>query len=201
MNKKQFLEAIRNRIKGLPEHDIDKSLDYYSEMIDDRVEDGMTEEEAVAALGTVDEIVTQILNDIPLPKLVKEKVSPKRSLSAWEILLLVLGFPLWFPLLISFASIILSAYIVLWSVVISLYAVNFAVLVSGLACIAAGVLFFITAKPVPAIAIMGMGFLCLGLGILLLFLFNLITIGVVKLSKLIILEIKHLFVGRREDNE
>lgn len=94
MNKKQFLEAIRNRIKGLPENDIDKSLDYYSEMIDDRVEDGMTEEEAVAALGTVDEIVAQILNDIPLQKLVKEKVRPKRSLSAFEILLLVLGFPI-----------------------------------------------------------------------------------------------------------
>lgn len=198
MNKQQFLEAIRNRIKGLPQSDIDKSLDYYSEMIDDRVEDGMTEEEAVAALGTVDEIVTQILKDIPLPKIVKEKVSPKRSLSALEILLLVLGFPLWFPLLIAFASIILSVYIVLWSVVISLYATVFAVLVSGLACIAAGILFFITAKPVPAIAIMGMGFLCLGLGILLLFLFNLITVGVVKLSKLIILGIKSLFVGKEK---
>ena len=98
MNKKQFLAAIRNRIKGLPESDIDKSLDYYSEMIDDRVEDGMSEEEAVAALGTVDEIVAQILNDIPLPKLVKEKVRPKRSRSALEVILLVLGLPLWFSL-------------------------------------------------------------------------------------------------------
>ena len=199
MNKKQFLEAIRNRIKGLPENDIDKSLDYYSEMIDDRVEDGMTEEEAVAALGTVDEIVAQILNDIPLPKLVKEKVSPKRSLSAWEILLLVLGFPLWFPLLIACASIVFSIYIVIWSVVISLYAVNFTVLISGLACIAAGVLFFVTAKPVSAIYIMGIGFLCLGFGILLLFLFTLIAVGFVKLSKLIILGIKGLFVRKERE--
>lgn len=199
MNKKQFLEAIRSRIKGLPQNDIDKSLDYYSEMIDDRVEDGMTEEEAVAALGTVDEIVTQILNDIPLPKLVKEKVSPKRALSAWEILLLVLGFPLWFPLLMACASIIFSVYIVIWSVVISLYAVNFAVLISGLACIAAGVLFFVTAKPVSAIYVMGIGFLCLGFGILLLFLFNLITVGFVKLSKLIILGIKGLFVRKERE--
>ena len=199
MNKKQFLEAIRNRIKGLPQKDIEKSLDYYSEMIDDRVEDGMTEEEAVAALGTVDEIVAQILNDIPLPKLVKEKVSPKRSLTALEILLLVLGFPLWFPLLIACASIIFSVYIVIWSVVISLYAANFAVLISGLACIAAGVLFFVTAKPVSAIYVMGIGFLCLGFGILLLFLFNLITVGFVKLSKLIILGIKGLFVRKERE--
>lgn len=199
MNKKQFLEAIRNRIKGLPQNDIDKSLDYYSEMIDDRVEDGMTEEEAVAALGTVDEIVTQILNDIPLPKLVKEKVSPKRALSAWEILLLVLGFPLWFPLLMACASIIFSVYIVIWSVVISLYAVNFAVLISGLACIVAGVLFFVTAKPVSAIYVIGIGFLFLGFGILLLLLFNLITVGFVKLSKLIILGIKGLFVRKERE--
>ena len=108
MNKYEFLGRLRERLAGLPPKDIEKSLDYYAEIIADRVEDGMSEEEAVAALGTLDEIVAQILEDTPLPKLVKEKVRPKRALRTWEILLIVLGFPLWLPLLITFASIIFS---------------------------------------------------------------------------------------------
>ena len=35
MNKQQFLTEISSRLKGIPEHDIKKSLDYYSEMIAD----------------------------------------------------------------------------------------------------------------------------------------------------------------------
>ncbi len=42
-------------------------------MIDDRVEEGLTEEEAISEIGTVNEILSQIIEEIPLSKLVKEK--------------------------------------------------------------------------------------------------------------------------------
>ena len=67
-------------------------------MIDDRMEDGISEEEAVEGIGTVDQIYEQIMSDMPLVKLVKEKVKPKRKLKAWEIVLLTLGSPVWIPL-------------------------------------------------------------------------------------------------------
>ncbi len=60
-------------------------------MIDDRMEEGLSEDEAVSAVGFVDEIVAQIVADIPLTKLVKEKTKLKKRLRAWEIVLLVLG--------------------------------------------------------------------------------------------------------------
>ncbi|MBR4965050.1 MAG: DUF1700 domain-containing protein, partial [Lachnospiraceae bacterium] len=88
MNKAEFLMALRERLSGLPEEDFNKSIDYYTEMIDDRVEDGMSEEDAVACLGSMDEIITQILSEVSLPKLVKEKVKPKRALAVWEIILI-----------------------------------------------------------------------------------------------------------------
>ena len=59
-------------------------------MIDDRMEEGLTEAEAIAGIGSVDKIVTQIVAETPITKLVREKVKPKRSLQAWEIILLVL---------------------------------------------------------------------------------------------------------------
>ena len=48
MNRKEFLNEVERRLHGLPAEDISKALDYFGEMIDDRTEDGMSEEEAVA---------------------------------------------------------------------------------------------------------------------------------------------------------
>ena len=45
MTKSDFLNALAARLGALSEIDIARSLDYYEEMIDDRMDDGMTEEE------------------------------------------------------------------------------------------------------------------------------------------------------------
>ena len=55
MNKQEYLSAIRVRIPKMPTEDMERFIAYYSEMIDDRMEDGMTEEEAVATMDTPDE--------------------------------------------------------------------------------------------------------------------------------------------------
>ena len=93
MNKQEYLESIRSRISAMPADDVNRFMDYYSEMIDDRVEDGLSEEEAVADMGSPDAAVEQILEDMPLTKLVKEKIKPKHELKAWEVVLIVLGSP------------------------------------------------------------------------------------------------------------
>lgn len=43
MNKQEYLSAIRVRIPKMPTEDMERFIAYYSEMIDDRMEDGMTE--------------------------------------------------------------------------------------------------------------------------------------------------------------
>ena len=91
MNKQEYLEAIRSRISAMPADDVNRFMDYYSEMIDDRVEDGLSEEEAVADMGSPEAAVEQILEEMPLTKLVKEKIKPKHELKAWEVVLIVLG--------------------------------------------------------------------------------------------------------------
>ena len=56
MKKADFFDALRRGLAGLPEADAQNVLDYYGELIDDRVDEGMDEEAAVAALGSVDEL-------------------------------------------------------------------------------------------------------------------------------------------------
>ena len=196
MSKIEFLTALRERLQGVPEEDMNKSIDFYCEMIDDRVEDGMSEAEAVDALGNIEEIISQILSEVSLPKLVKEKVKPKRALKAWEIVLLVLGAPLWIPLLAAVILTVLAIYLSVWTVIISLYAVDLSIAVSGLACIGVAVALLFDGQFVPAGVVFGAGLVCMGLAILLFFAFNLVTKGILWVSKKVLLGIKGLFIGK-----
>lgn len=176
MNKEQFLIELASALAGLPEEDIEKSLEYYSEMIDDRTEDGLSEQESVAALGTIEEIRAQTIKDTPLPKIIKEKVKPKRSFRGWEIAVIIIGFPLWFPLLISAAAVVFSVYVTLWSVIVAFFAVDIAFFAAALAGILASLPVFITGNAAAGLLLIGAGLFCAGFGILWLFL----CIGTVK---------------------
>ena len=57
MNKQEFLAALRAGLSGLSEQEIHLSVDFYREIIEDHMEDGLAEEAAVAAVGSVEEIV------------------------------------------------------------------------------------------------------------------------------------------------
>ena len=110
MNKTEFLEELRKKLSGLPKQDIEERLSFYSEMIDDRMEEGLAEENAVAEIGSPDSIASQITSETPLSKIVKENIKTRDKRKPWEIILLILGFPVWFPLLISFFAVCLSLY-------------------------------------------------------------------------------------------
>ena len=111
MTKIQFLMSLHNKLSGLPQNEIEERLNFYSEMIEDRIEEGIPEAEAVAQIGTVDEIAEQIVADIPLTKIAKGKIKPKRRIKAWEIVLLILGAPLWLSVLIAIFAVIFSFYV------------------------------------------------------------------------------------------
>ena len=64
MTKQEFSDALRKALTNLPPEDLERSIDFYQEMIDDRMEDGISEEEAVAAIGSVAEVSQQILAEI-----------------------------------------------------------------------------------------------------------------------------------------
>ena len=204
MNKSEFLAELRSRLVGLPQNEIEERISFYSEMIDDRVEEGATEEDAVAGIGSIDEIVAQILEDVPLWSIVKEKVKKKRektekkrrSLKAWEIVLIVLGFPVWLPLLIAAFAVILSLYLTLWALVISLWAVFVSLAACGLAGIVAGVGYAILVKPIDGILLVATGLVCSGLAIFAFIGCKATTKGTARLTKKMIFGIKHLFVGK-----
>ena len=96
MNKEQFLAALRHRLRYLPAEEVERSLTFYAESVDDRVEDGMSEWEAVAALGDVEAIAREIETSLPLATVVKERVKQEKNKTSGDskwlwVLLIVLG--------------------------------------------------------------------------------------------------------------
>lgn len=196
MNKEDFLNELRKKLSGLPQDDLEERLSFYSEMIDDRVEDGKSQEEAVADIGTVDSVVEQIMADTPLALLVKERVRPKRDLKAWEVLLLILGSPVWVPLIMALVIIVLSVYVVIWSVVICFYALDLSLLAGFIGCIV-GIFMYIGAKNAAGVLFsIGAAFICAGLAILMFFACVWITKAVVRLTGKMLLGMKTRIVGK-----
>ncbi len=196
MNKQEFLSALRDKLSGLSEEDIEKSIEYYSEMTDDRIEDGLSEEEAVAALGSVDEISSRILLDTPLPKLVKAKVKSQKTLRAWEIVLIVLGAPLWLSLIITAFALILSLYIVIWAVFAALYITVLALCLCAIGCVVVIFLGDFTNTIAGVLFLVGAAIICIALAIFIFCGSVYVLKGFLLLHKTISKKIKYCFIGK-----
>ena len=61
MNKQEFLNKLRKKIDILEEREIDDIISEYEGYIEEKVNRGLTEEEAVKELGDVNEIASDLL--------------------------------------------------------------------------------------------------------------------------------------------
>lgn len=197
MNKQEYLESIRSRISAMPADDVNRFMDYYSEMIDDRMEDGLSEEEAVADMGSPDAAVEQILEDMPLTKLVKGKIKPKHELKAWEVVLIVLGSPVWIPLLITAAVLLLTLWIVAFALLISFYAVVLSFVAAGIGGLICAIPLFIANSPYTAVLMLGAALIGIGIAILFVVSVKPVTVGIFKVCKASVNGIKRMFVKEK----
>lgn len=198
MTKLNFLFLLRDKLKALPQNEVDERLNFYSEMIEDRVEEGLTEEEAVAELGNVHDIAEQIISEIPLTKIAKEKIKPKRKIKPWETTLIIVGSPIWLSLLVTFLSAIFALYVSLWSIIISLWSVFASLIACGFATCFVGIEFCFTNNGISGLAMIGAGLVCLGFGILMFLASHYATKGIIIFTKKIILGIKKCFIKKEE---
>lgn len=164
MNRVKFIQTLRKHLSELPAYEVEKSVNYFNEMIDDRIEEGMTEEEAVADIGDVRLVAERILDEErPLLEQLKSQIMPKKGLSGWVIALLILGAPLWLSLLLAAGLLFLAVCLIalaVWVVALAFTVQGGATIISSLFRIGDGVL--------PVLATLSVGLIMVGLGILLL---------------------------------
>lgn len=193
MTKQEFLDALRKYLTGLPQDEIEERISFYSEMIDDEVADGKSEEEVIANIGNIDDVVMEIAGGIPLVKLVKEKIKPKRKLKAWEIVLLILGFPLWFPLVLTALILIGIFYLLIWILVIVAYSVELSLIFASLTSF---FYFFITMVSGPNPLILGFSLMTGGGAVLLFFGCIKATKATLRFTKFLLTKIKTSFIRK-----
>lgn len=172
MNKSKFLLRLKRALRGCSPSEIQSRLAFYSEMIDDRVEEGLSEKEAVQAVGNPDDIASEIrmeLNERPKKE--------KRPLGTGAKILIAVGSPIWLSLLIAAAAVgfslavsvfvvILSVFICLFVVFICLYAAVLApMVVSALAGLISAVAFVFEGMFTQSLLCAGVFFVCTGLAI------------------------------------
>lgn len=198
MNKQEFLTRLRKGLSGLPQDEIEERLTFYDEMLEDKIEEGLSEEEAVMAAGPVEEIVEQVIADTPFTKIAKERIRPKKRLNAGEIILLVLGSPIWLSLIIAAISIVFAIYISLWAVIISLWAVFASLVVYAAGSIVSCIVFIVIGRGIPGVAVLATGMVSAGLSVFMFFGCKATTKGIFILTKKIALWIKNCFIKKEE---
>lgn len=198
MNKTEFLTALRRALGKLPSYEVEQSIAFYAEMIDDRIEDGMTEQQAVAALGPVGVIAAQIIAETPpIPKAIAKANTGSRTLN---IVLLAILSPIWVTLALAFACMVLAIYLAIWSVVVALWAVVLTLLlcapigVFGLAWCAA------TGFPLSGIWVFGCGLAGAGLGLFSWFGVLAASKGLVNLTHSFARWVKGLFIKLKRND-
>lgn len=120
MNKAEFLEQLRKGLDKLPETEIEKSVMFYAEMIDDRIEEGQNEAEAVASLGDPATVAASIIEEMPaFPKAIAKSKTGSKALN-WT--LIIIGSPIWASLGLAALLVVFSVYLVIWSLIITIWA-------------------------------------------------------------------------------
>ncbi|MBE6661373.1 MAG: DUF1700 domain-containing protein [Ruminococcaceae bacterium] len=196
MTKHEFITQLRDRLSELPEREVEERLSFYVEMIDDRIEDGRTEQEAVADLGPLDEVVAQIVADIPLLQIAKKRIKPTRRLKAWEIVLLAVGSPVWASLLIAALAVLIALYASFWAIIVSLWAAFGSLAGCALGGVVSGFALSMGANLPAGMALIGAGIVCAGLSVLLFFACKAATKGLVVLASKTVLAVKRCLIKK-----
>ncbi len=165
MSREKYLDEIRKNLKGLNKDDIDKSVEYYSELISDYIEDGLSVEEAIERIGSPENVAKEIKSGIPTLE-----VKPKRKLKTWQKVTLIVTSPIWLAILVALAVVALSLVIVvialvitMWATVASLWCAVASLAVGGLAGVYATVAFALSGALPTSLLMCGFWLVLFGL--------------------------------------
>lgn len=162
MSREQFLEQLRNKLKGLPPEDMEDALEYYKEYLD---EAGPENEAAtIEAWGDPDRIATQILADYAA-KRVDAKPSARKGLSTvWVVILAIFASPIAVPIAAVIVCVMLALIIAVGSVVLGFGAAAVGLFAGGVCSVIMGLCVMFQSFPTTVFYV-GTGLFCAGLGI------------------------------------
>lgn len=163
MTKQEFLSELERALGKLPHAEVEQALAFYDEAISDRMEDGLSEAEALAGLGPVNEIAAQIAAETPpIPRAIARANTGSRTLN---IVLLAVLSPIWVPVALALAAAALAVYVAIWAVIAALWAVDAVLVLMPLAGLAALASTLGGGMPLPGVFVFGLSLVSSGFGL------------------------------------
>ena len=163
MTRQEFLSELERALGKLPHAEVEQALAFYDEAISDRMEDGLSEAEAVADLGPVDEIAAQIAAETPpIPRAIARANTGSRTLN---IVLLAVFSPIWIPIVLALAAAALAVYVAIWAVIAALWAVDAVLVLMPFAGLAALASTLGGGMPLPGVFVFGLSLVSSGFGL------------------------------------
>lgn len=163
MTKQEFLSELERALGKLPHAEVEQALAFYDEAISDRMEDGLSEAEALAGLGPVDEIAAQIAAETPpIPRAIARANTGSRTLN---IVLLAVFSPIWIPVVLALAAAALAVYVAIWAVIAALWAVDAVLALMPFAGLAVLASTLGGGMPLPGVFAFGLSLVSSGFGL------------------------------------
>lgn len=155
MRKKEFLLELEDRLQRIDLNEKRNIINYYDELISDKVENGQDEERVIRNLGSIEDICRKLdieidkRNRIQYESIIEEEISKTEKTAQKEAenkprnnqapvkkernlvlytLLIILLFPFWFPLLMTCIGLLIGAFAVVFAFTIA----GFSLIIAGL---------------------------------------------------------------------
>lgn len=194
MTKNEFIHELNELLYVVPQSEKKRSIDYYSEMIDDRIEDGESEDEATAKIGNPKAIAADIISNIPLYDTIKTEINNMRKKNTLLIVLAVMASPIWLSLLIVLFAAALSVYISLWSIALSIIAATVGIVCGAAGGIIISVIMAVTEPIQDALFIFGCSLILAGISVFLFYAIKYILIMLIRFTVWLIKKSKFMII-------
>lgn len=165
MTKREFFDALTSRMKSLPKEEQNRVIRYYNEVLEDYMEDGMSEEEAVAQIEDVDTIAKRILLEYAMESHNKTPVEAdpvykaeqyKKQGNVLMVTLALILIPLWGSLLIAALSGV-------FALAVSLFCVPISIGAAAIGCIIMTPVLIFSGQVGKGFLVLGAGLICVAL--------------------------------------
>ena len=173
MDRRKCIDKLKNKLRKLPYDEIKEAVDYYEGYFDDAGEEN--EQAVLEELGSPSAVASQIIATFAVKEVDTEVFGKKNWRNAWLVVLALFAAPIAVPIALSVGMVAVALIITLASVLFSFFAAGFALVIGGIASIAAGLLVIFQSFP-TTLFYAGVGLLLVGIGAA-------IVIGTIALSR------------------
>ena len=164
MNREEYMNRLRHRLKRLPKADYERAIAYFNEYFDEAGPE--REAQAIEDLGSPEMAADQIIREFAVENTAKPAGNVRKSFSAlWVGILAICAAPVALPLALAFGAVLLALVLVVIALIFSVFLIAVSVTISAVPCILVSFWLIFTSFA-DGLATMGSGLILLGTGLL-----------------------------------